>query len=376
MYILKMFQKLRSRRSRYFSQLQDFIYHDNLFTLYRAAIIVEVFLACYGVWAVFAFDSTVLNLFYIGCLALNTGLVFAARRGKRRGALSFSQLQLCCMLFDILMLSFIIGISVFPFSDRPSIFYSMPYTIIVILFEFPIYQIVLLLTAGTGVFIGMVLMFKDPVCVTYDLALAITTYLLDFFVLYIVMHLKMRNGEARMELKRQSQIDQLTGLFNRRGMDSVFRSIYINCRKAELPAAVVMLDIDYFKLYNDKFGHPAGDRLLNAVGTLINSYSAHAGGFAARYGGEEFALLFPNCNRQNVQKHAETLFELLQLRSPAGEKVTVSAGIALSEADEDLTLQEIIEKSDEALYCAKEQGRGRFVFYDEPEKYGLKESSI
>ena len=157
-------------------------------------------------------------------------------------------------------------------------------------------------------------------------------------------------------------IDPLTGLNDRSALPGLSRQFSAR----EHPWSLVMLDIDHFKLVNDIYGHLAGDDLLSHVGQTIR-YNLKRGDQALRFGGDEFIVILPDTSGDNALDLAQRLlFELRKREFPGGLKVSVSMGIAQSKSD-DADLSNLISMADQALYHAKETGRGRFVLADDLE---------
>jgi diguanylate cyclase (GGDEF)-like protein len=179
------------------------------------------------------------------------------------------------------------------------------------------------------------------------------------------------NGQQlNKELKRVrllSLTDELTGLPNRRAFLRRLEDEVGRVRRYNVPLSLAMLDLDYFKLINDKYGHGAGDAALKAFSSKVLSTFRHLD-LVARYGGEEFIVLMPNTDRDGAARALEKIQrkckEELFLRN--GEKAhlpTFSAGIAVYKPGE--TATNFIERADRALYSAKELGRNRYEFDDD-----------
>ncbi|MEO8170381.1 MAG: GGDEF domain-containing protein [Oxalobacteraceae bacterium] len=156
--------------------------------------------------------------------------------------------------------------------------------------------------------------------------------------------------------------DTLTGLPNRRAFDARLALEFSREPRYGRPLAMLMLDVDYFKLYNDHYGHPAGDLALKEVGRVLELSRCRGADFVARIGGEEFAILLPETDVEGAQKIAAGIRMKLQESSiPHAESVvaahlTVSVGIAIA-ADE--TPYDFVNRADLALYTAKHEGRDR-----------------
>jgi len=157
-------------------------------------------------------------------------------------------------------------------------------------------------------------------------------------------------------------IDPLTGLNDR----SILPGLNKSFSAREHPWSLVILDIDHFKLVNDIYGHLAGDDLLSHVGKTIR-YNLKRGDQALRFGGDEFIVILPDTSGDSALDLAQRLlFELRKREFPGGLKISVSMGIAQSKPD-DTELSNLISMADQALYHAKETGRGRFVLADDLE---------
>jgi diguanylate cyclase (GGDEF)-like protein len=153
-------------------------------------------------------------------------------------------------------------------------------------------------------------------------------------------------------LEASARTDDLTGLLNRRAWEEELPSEMARARRSTHPLCVAMLDLDYFKAYNDDRGHQAGDRLLEQS-TSAWADELRAIDILARYGGEEFTVALPGCNLAD----AKTLLERLRAAMPAGQ--TVSAGVACWNGRE--SAEELVGRADVALYEAKRSGRDRLV---------------
>jgi diguanylate cyclase (GGDEF)-like protein len=166
---------------------------------------------------------------------------------------------------------------------------------------------------------------------------------------------------SRLELERLSVTDGLTGLSNRRRLLELLKDEVIRSRRHNRPLAVLMIDVDQFKAYNDTYGHPAGDDVLVQVASLIQS-ALRNGDHAARYGGEEFLVVLPETDSAAGVEAADRLrARLAQERfGPNRVEVTLSVGAASFPAD-GASSDELIEAADAALYRAKKNGRNRVV---------------
>lgn len=172
--------------------------------------------------------------------------------------------------------------------------------------------------------------------------------------------------EANQRLERLSQLDGLTGIANRRAFDEALAHEWRRCGRGEAPLALVMIDIDCFKDYNDQFGHQRGDQCLRIVSRALREELHRAGDFVARYGGEEFGVLLPGMETPAAAAFAEKLrarVEALAIpqapHAPQAAVVTISAGVASLVPQRDSAPGALVEAADRALYRAKREGRNR-----------------
>jgi diguanylate cyclase (GGDEF)-like protein len=172
---------------------------------------------------------------------------------------------------------------------------------------------------------------------------------------------------ANDELQKLALLDGLTRLPNRRRFDEYLGVEWKRSCRERSPLSLLLIDVDHFKLFNDGYGHLAGDECLMAVARTIGGSVRRPADLAARYGGEEFAVVLPNTDAAGALYCAETMrnaVERLRIphsRSTTGEFVTISVGIAWVTPSDGSSPAELISLTDEALYQAKEQGRNRVV---------------
>ncbi|MEQ1915749.1 MAG: diguanylate cyclase [Gallionella sp.] len=180
-------------------------------------------------------------------------------------------------------------------------------------------------------------------------------------------------------LKMLSMVDDLTGIANRRAFDEALKNEWRRAYRNEYPLSILMLDVDYFKRYNDHYGHQAGDDSLRALGRVFADTVKRPGEMVARYGGEEFVVMLPNC----PQDEACILGEMLcagvrklgidHYTSDVAKIVTISVGVscivpgsdrmngAKERGERPLIATDLLVSADQALYQTKHQGRNRVV---------------
>jgi diguanylate cyclase (GGDEF)-like protein len=176
--------------------------------------------------------------------------------------------------------------------------------------------------------------------------------------------LALGNARLRETLRRQSVLDPLTGLFNRRHFDAAMKRELARARRKDVPVSLVLVDIDHFKRVNDEYGHAVGDAVLRTIAQQLR-LGIREGDIACRYGGEEMVLLLPECTSQDAGARAEAIRIALGAITPHPEgdgpaQVTASFGVAAYPAHAQ-DGEALFWAADKALYRAKQHGRNRVV---------------
>lgn len=169
-------------------------------------------------------------------------------------------------------------------------------------------------------------------------------------------------------LKKEATTDALTGVYNRRFFDEHFKVTLGHAMRQRVPLSVFMVDIDYFKQYNDFYGHVAGDKTLIQVASILRKQLLRATDVLARYGGEEFILLLPNMGETDAGNFAEKIRlaiwnqALPHKRSPLQQQVSISVGYSHFQNDMNLDPANLLKTADYALYEAKRSGRNQACY--------------
>ncbi|MDD3324171.1 MAG: sensor domain-containing diguanylate cyclase [Sulfurospirillaceae bacterium] len=191
-----------------------------------------------------------------------------------------------------------------------------------------------------------------------------------FFISLIPANLHKKLTETARALQKLSITDELTTLYNRRFFNETISRELSRSKRNNLSLAFCIFDIDFFKLYNDTYGHLAGDVALKSVALVLKNSARRSGDFAFRLGGEEFGLIVSSTTEEDIKKLIAELLEKIESLKIANEKSTISAYVTLSAGVvllESSTIQEVDEEivfkiADDALYEAKAKGRNCFVF--------------
>ena len=167
-------------------------------------------------------------------------------------------------------------------------------------------------------------------------------------------------------LEELSLLDPLTGLANRRYLNRILEAEWTLAIKQQEPISIIMLDIDYFKNYNDNLGHISGDNCLQSIAVALKSITNNHSEIVARYGGEEFLLVFPQTSTEKAAEIASLILhniknlEIKHPDSPICTNITVSLGVVTTIPNPDDLLRDFIEEADKKLYEAKNLGRNQY----------------
>ncbi len=199
--------------------------------------------------------------------------------------------------------------------------------------------------------------------------------------------LQLRNRtvtENNRKLQQLVHIDGLTQVGNRRCFDERLNQEWLRLRRERMPLSLILFDIDYFKAYNDRYGHPAGDTCLAQIAQAVKLLLKRPGDLLTRYGGEEFAIILPNVDAAGaiyVADRIQTEIARLEIHhesSSVSNYVTVSQGISTCMPLNNMPPAQILKSADQALYLAKQQGRNQAIHRSQanPETYSASPSSV
>ena len=195
------------------------------------------------------------------------------------------------------------------------------------------------------------------------------------FMLAALIHLLRRDRRSLSETKRRNRAlleevhhDALTGAYNRRFMEDSLKRVLRTLSRSGGTLSLLMIDVDFFKKYNDAYGHTLGDRCLKAVAEALEQSVTRADDFVARYGGEEFAVILPNTGESGARLIANKLLgsvrdrNILHESSDAAPCVTVSIGVTTGRVEHTQNADDYVRRADQALYQSKQRGRNRYTF--------------
>lgn len=194
---------------------------------------------------------------------------------------------------------------------------------------------------------------------------------LAFLQSLLLDHQSLELSVLNKELERIAHEDALTGIANRRSFDEIARKEWDRALRDKQALTLLLLDVDFFKRFNDYYGHSAGDDCLRLVGQALQKSVLRSSDVVARYGGEEFVILLPNTESKGGIEVATRIIQAVdQLnishsQSDVAANVTISVGVSTLIARPELTIASLIHQADVALYKAKEMGRHQYVVYED-----------
>lgn len=196
-----------------------------------------------------------------------------------------------------------------------------------------------------------------------------TLYLGLLFVNFIGIYFSEGMYQNDRRLYLSSNIDELSGLHNRRYLEKRAKEEWHRCLRRQSPVSILMVDIDFFKNYNDKYGHQAGDEVIRQVAVTLRGNVRRAGDLVARYGGEELIAILPDTPKEDGCKLAERIrssiekLRIIHEKSPVCPYLTVSIGVSAQIPNSEINYETVIHQADMALYQAKNQGRNRVLAF-------------
>jgi len=359
-------------REQYYKCL-DSLFVSNLNNLRQANTLVVVFAICYTIFSLFiekSEKSLVHAGVYLG-IAL-VALLFAVYTNYKMQTeyVNNKFIYVFTVLYYINIMVFGIYLGVFSTPDKlATIYLCFLISALLMFINGPLFDLCLTLVAMI-VFIVCTVIVKSPENATYDIVGAIIAGAIS---LYFNWHIsKLRLGlelsanmleDERNIYIDQSTIDELTRLNNRRDFMGTFHRYLSNYRTSDNKLCIAIADIDFFKNYNDHYGHPKGDDCLRSIGRIFNKLKENMGIYTARVGGEEFAMLWFEKDTSLVNNVVSAINDLIkELKIPheksiISEYITMSIGVYIERLGESNDMETLYDLADKALYAAKGSGR-------------------
>ncbi|MDJ0702508.1 MAG: diguanylate cyclase [Leptolyngbyaceae cyanobacterium MO_188.B28] len=226
------------------------------------------------------------------------------------------------------------------------------------------------LSVGAGLWGSLILVNPQPTLDWQDYQIELVQTVADQLAIAIQQSLLYEQVQAKnQELRNIALLDGLTQIPNRRCFDDTLLQEWNRLLREGRPLSLILCDIDYFKRYNDTYGHPKGDKCLQQIAQSLMNASRRPADLVARYGGEEFGVILPNTNGEGAMQVAEFIRNTVKQlcipnpKSDVGEYVTVSLGIASTTPNNSSSPQGLLQVADLALYQAKQNGRDQIYIH-------------
>ena len=357
----------------------DKTFPDNIGRLVRVNIIVAVLALLFMIFPIFVQNEPLkaLNYFITSLIAVLFFIIasFVYKHYKKQKKYNKVLVYTLIILYYLNVIA--IGIYLGVWANPGQFAVSFMCILICALFLFnisPIYYFSLTIGA-IGLFIAAVAIFKNDFGVlSIDITNVIFAGFISLFFGWQIIMFRISSTakvdkleSERNSYQNQSTIDELTQLKNRRDFFQTFQRFLLNYRKSDNFICVAILDIDFFKNYNDLYGHPQGDECLRTIGKALGGLRESKKIYPARIGGEEFALVWFEEEFDNAEKVASYVLQMIRDLNIKHEKssiapyVTISIGVHISPCGSTSDTQALYDLADKALYAAKTQGRNRSV---------------
>jgi diguanylate cyclase (GGDEF)-like protein len=359
-----------------YKKCMDKVFAKNIHTLRRTNAIVFVISATSIVFPVFLDRNLTKLIIYIGTCAVAAILYLLAKRRFRRNEDKVKK----GLIYTLISLTYVnitaFGIYLGVWANRGMIAGTYPGILIsaLLLFYIPAVYHLCLTLCSMIIFTVLVVLFKNPEIYRIDMPNIFFSGAVSMVIGWqvIMNRVSLASYAGNMEDERnnyydQSTIDELTQLKNRRHFTNTIQRTVTNYRQSDNYLCIAILDIDYFKNYNDYYGHPEGDECLRKVGGALMDLYNSMNIYAARIGGEEFALIWFEEEITETQNVASCVCEKIRNlnirheRSETAPYVTVSVGVNVTRCGALSDIETLYNSADKALYIAKKNGRNRAV---------------
>jgi len=357
-----------------YKKCMEITFVNNISGLRKANLVVAILTAFFAIFPIVTENDFVKAEIYFGSAVAALLMYFFASHKRRqlKEGKQVSDRLIYTLIFLYFVNTILFGLYLAVWANPGKIAGSFIGILICVLFLFNISPVLYLsLMLGTvAIYIFTVIRYKVPSVWNYDIqnALFAGAVGLIFGWQIIMIRLSTASIAGRLENERnnyydQSTVDELTQLKNRRDFMQTFQRFLSTYRQTDNFLCIAIMDIDFFKNYNDHYGHPAGDECLRAVGRTLKSLTDNAGIYTARVGGEEFALVWfeeEAGNAGNVASQVNQMIRDLNIpheKSAAAPHVTVSIGLHVSQCGTSDDIHTLYNIADKALYAAKNSGR-------------------
>ncbi|MCL2184737.1 MAG: GGDEF domain-containing protein [Treponema sp.] len=346
-------------------------YINNIIALRWANIVFFVMALLFSIFPVITEKNIIKASFYLGAAIVALCLFFISsnqnKKLRERKKINTKFINALVLLYYINVMFF--GLYLAVWAEPEKIAGSFIGIIICVLFLFNISPLLYLwLTVILlAVYVTAIINVKIPSVWNYDIQNALFAGIMGLIFGWNIIMKRITMMSVTEKLKDENTIDELTKLRNRKDFMITFKRFLTNHRQTDNFLCIAIIDIDFFKNYNDHYGHPQGDECLRTIGEALNELKKSGGIYAARVGGEEFALLWNIENFADAERIGLKVNKLIRdlniphVKSTVEPFITVSVGIHVAPYGIQHNIDDLYNLADKALYTAKNNGRNRTV---------------
>lgn len=360
--IMEFFRSLTAVQKGYFSEFSREIAVRNLQLMRTAGYAGIILYVVYFVITQLFFKEKAISPLYGLIVPVLASFSLYATRALAQGKVNNLRAQRATLLHYFTLMLYIMIMSVFPHPEVPSAYYPLFLVMAPVLFILPAYQHLIMTLSSLALFFPLVLTFKSPGCWSHELFEATTASVFSVIVIVFMTQFRLQSESLKNKYYLLSRRDALTETANKAAGESAARD-YIAGMRSEERGAMLLMDIDNFKSFNDGYGHLEGDRLLKMVGSALVA-ACRKDDIVYRFGGDEFAVLLKDIQADDVAiQKARCIMDAIANNGDGCKcPPTCSIGICLFNRGSTGS-EELIRRADAALYHAKRDGRNRFVVW-------------
>lgn len=352
----KLFLSFSENYHMYFHEERDQIAQQNLRLLKHLSLITAGLLLFFFLFTPLVLPHWTITKYHIFFLPASLLFWFISVIYERnRWSLRF--VPVMCVLFQVLLFSFILLIDLLAAPDTPASFMPGLCISLPVLFVMSFQCSYGIMIVFEVLYILCAITFKDPFLAQYDIFNSVVGIAFSIAVAEVTMRLRLRNYAIQMKYKQLSTVDTLSGILNKRAWTESVKQ-YLWLQKSNTGCTMAILDVDDFKQINDQLGHFAGDQILQHIGTVL-AETFRATDLVGRFGGDEFVVLLKGITETAVLEKKFQRIEKQLSHIAVGEqiiKVTCSIGIAAA-VGESIEFDALFQATDAALYHAKAKGK-------------------
>ncbi|MEA4972638.1 MAG: diguanylate cyclase [Candidatus Metalachnospira sp.] len=355
-------RKTNYARKLYFENAKEEIAELNLSLLKILSLTITLLILIFILvtpFIVIGWHPTLQHLLFAPSTALFLLISYFYDKTKK---ISNKAVNFLCIMFCALIMLFVISIDVFPYRNAPSSFMPIVLIVFPVLFIFRFRLIYFFMLLFEIMYIISLFFYKSDLMFQNDLFNSLVGITVSFVVAWITMSLRVESYNSKNKYRQLSTIDALTGVLNKNNCEREIKE-YLYKQEDNQKCSLIIIDIDNFKMVNDRLGHQIGDEVLERVGRLL-IHSFDTTDIIGRIGGDEFAILMDNVSDKYLLKKK---CEFLNLRAETmSERVNFHIGFSMGVAiqkESRVTYEEMFKSADDALYEAKAFCKGQYIIH-------------